>query len=430
MKSFPFSTIDPSREAPTMRPSAPGAFSPDNDAERPSAVLHAALPTRLPSPSRRVLILDDEPFCARTYSLALSQAGFTVDVTDSAEQAIHMLLQSEYCVVVADLCMPGMNGLDLLRSVRVHDLDTIVLMVTAAADFSLAAEALRHGASQFLLKPVQSKALLGEVKRASGLHELAVRRRQAMQLLAVDQMEESVRSSRNDVFSRALGSIFMAFQPIFRSNGAVLGYETLLRSGDPAFKGPLELLSTADELGRSSELGRLCRSTAVRSFRQASDEALLFVNLQAHDLFDDSLLQRGNPLLAISHRVVLELTERARLGESDEIPRRVARLREAGYRIAIDDLGAGYAGLNSLVLLEPEFVKLDMSLVRGIDKSAIKQRLVGLIVETCTNLGIAIVAEGVETQEEYRMLLELKCPLFQGYLLGKPGPLKSAAAAV
>ena len=82
MKSFPFSTIDPSREAPTMRPSAPGAFSPDNDAERPSAVLHAALPTKLPSPSRRVLILDDEPFCARTYSLALSQAGFTVDVTD------------------------------------------------------------------------------------------------------------------------------------------------------------------------------------------------------------------------------------------------------------------------------------------------------------------------------------------------------------
>ncbi len=99
----------------------------------------------------------------------------------------------------------------------------------------------------------------------------------------------------------------------------------------------------------------------------------------------------------------------------------MTRLRALGYRIAIDDLGAGYAGLTSFAQLEPEVVKVDMSLVRGIDSSAVKQKLVRSIIALCTELGIQLVAEGIETAAERDMLINLGADLCQGYLFAKPG---------
>jgi len=92
-----------------------------------------------------------------------------------------------------------------------------------------------------------------------------------------------------------------------------------------------------------------------------------------------------------------------------------------GFRIAIDDLGAGYAGLTSFATLEPEFVKLDMSLVRDVHKSPMKEKLVGSITSLCKELGMMVVAEGVETPLERDMLVALGCDLLQGYLLAMPG---------
>jgi EAL domain-containing protein (putative c-di-GMP-specific phosphodiesterase class I) len=430
-KKLPEGTAPFSVDFPTIRPGSrgPEGAGPFEEKEHPSALIHLSSHIQLPSPSRRVLILEDEPFCAKTYAHALTQGGFEVDIVDNGEGALQMLLETDYCAVVADLCLPGMSGLELLRCVRVHDLDTIVLLVTAAADFSSATEALRHGASQFLLKPLHSKQLLGEVNRAARLHELAVRRRQAMRLLAADQIEEDTRRNQNLLVSRAIDSLRMVFQPIFTADRRLFGYETLLRSGEPSFKGPIDMIEAAEKLGRLHDLGRACRNRAAREFQRTVGNELLFVNLHALDLIDEELLRPESPLASIASRVVLELTERAPLGESDEIPKRVARLRAMGFRIAIDDLGSGYAGLNSLVQLEPEFVKLDMSLVRGLHLSPIRHRLVSLMIDTCNSLGIQVVAEGVEVQEEYNALVALKCPLFQGYLLGKPGPLPDALAA-
>lgn len=419
--------IEPTTMRPGSRPAAATNEPPEHgyeEDERPSAMLHAHLPAELPSPSRRVLVIEDEPFCARAYASALLREGFTVDVASDAEQVLGKLLDHRYCAVVADLCLPGMSGLDLLRCVRVHDLDTVMLLVTAAADFSVAMEALRHGAFQLLLKPLTSKQLVGEVRRAARLHELAVRQRQAMRLLAAEQIEEGRRGDRERLLDHALAAVHMAFQPIHDAAGRCVGHEALLRSGVQELRGPLEILQLAEELGRLPDVGRASRAAATRAFVAcAPPDALLFVNLHARDLLDDELLDPSNPLLPLSHRVVLELTERAPLADNPEVTRRVGRLRAAGFRIAIDDLGSGYAGLNSLVQLEPEFVKLDLALVRDVHINPLKHRLISLIVESCKCLQIQVVAEGIEKAEELRTLQDLGCALFQGYLLGRPGPL-------
>src|SRR5581483_12029737 len=107
----------------------------------------------------------------------------------------------------------------------------------------------------------------------------------------------------------------------------------------------------------------------------------------------------------------------------DRFPRAAAvigELRDLGFRIAIDDLGAGYAGLTSFAVLEPEFVKLDMSLIRDIHRSPIKQKLVRSMTNLCHDMGVTVVAEGVEVPEERDAAIDAGCHLLQGYLFAKP----------
>jgi EAL domain-containing protein (putative c-di-GMP-specific phosphodiesterase class I) len=129
----------------------------------------------------------------------------------------------------------------------------------------------------------------------------------------------------------------------------------------------------------------------------------------------------------MASRVVLEVTERAAIEQVDDVERRVRDLRQFGFRVAVDDLGAGYAGLSSFALLEPEIVKLDVSLLRDIDQSPVKQKLVASMTALCKDMGFMVVAEGVETPAERDCVVSLGCDLLQGYLFARPGrPFPSA----
>jgi EAL domain-containing protein (putative c-di-GMP-specific phosphodiesterase class I) len=174
-----------------------------------------------------------------------------------------------------------------------------------------------------------------------------------------------------------------------------------------------------DQLDR---LGRTVREKASQGMLRTNSDALLFVNLHTTDLLDPQLVDEEAPLTQIAHRVVLEITERSSIDKIKDVRDRVAQLRQLGFKIAVDDLGAGYAGLTSFALLEPEIVKLDMSLVRNVHKSGTRQKLIQSMTMLCKDMGMMVVGEGVETREERDALVGLGCDLLQGYLLAKPGP--------
>ena len=114
------------------------------------------------------------------------------------------------------------------------------------------------------------------------------------------------------------------------------------------------------------------------------------------------------------------MTERASLYDVMNVAASVGRLKSLGYQIAIDDLGAGYAGLTSFAQLSPDVAKLDMSLVRGVDTDSRRQSIVRSMKSLCDELGVRVVAEGVETAAERDTLVELGCDLLQGYLFARP----------
>lgn len=225
-------------------------------------------------------------------------------------------------------------------------------------------------------------------------------------------------------FERALGSITMFFQPIVHAHDrSIFGYEALLRSSDPDLPHPGAILDAAERLNRLSKLGRIVRRQVAETFAHADESrGCLFVNLHALDLLDRSLSSKFSPLAKIAHRVVLEVTERASLEAISDVRFRVAELREMGFRIAIDDLGAGHSRMDRFSPLDTDFVKLDMALVRDIDSHPMKRELVASITKLCGDQGIQVIGEGVETEAEGQVLLEVGCDLLQGYHIARPGP--------
>ena len=125
-------------------------------------------------------------------------------------------------------------------------------------------------------------------------------------------------------------------------------------------------------------------------------------------------------LASFADRVVLEITETASLGDPAVLRETLRRLREIGYRVALDDLGSGFASLNNLFTLEPDIVKLDMALVRAIDVDRQKRNLVAAVVQACVQMGVKVIAEGIETRGEFDCMVDLGCDLFQGFWIARP----------
>jgi EAL domain-containing protein (putative c-di-GMP-specific phosphodiesterase class I) len=256
------------------------------------------------------------------------------------------------------------------------------------------------------------------VQKAARLHTLARTRRHAFASDPDDSLPDQERRAAS--FERALEGLWMAFQPVVRAfDQSVFGYEALLRSNEALLPSPAHVLRAAESLGQITRLGRTVRR-AVEPFALDHRMSTLFLNVHPRELADPHLLNRASPLVRHAASVVLEVSERALLDDRGITRKNLAALRECGFRLALDDLGAESAGLMGFALLEPEFVKLDMTLIRDIDESPVKQQLVGAITELCKDIGASIIAQGVETDAERQTLVALGCELLQGYLFARP----------
>jgi EAL domain-containing protein (putative c-di-GMP-specific phosphodiesterase class I) len=147
---------------------------------------------------------------------------------------------------------------------------------------------------------------------------------------------------------------------------------------------------------------------------------LLFLNVDPHDFNDPAFTDAE---IVTPERVVIEITERTAIKDYPKFRERLRAFRERGFRFAVDDAGSGYAGLGSIANLEPDFIKLDISLINAIDTNFIKQNLVGTMVRFANDLGARVIAEGVERAEEFDTVQHLGVHLVQGFYLHRPQPL-------
>ncbi|MET0390917.1 MAG: GGDEF domain-containing response regulator [Polyangiales bacterium] len=245
------------------------------------------------------------------------------------------------------------------------------------------------------------------------------------ELGAMEQAGAAQTAARAKALSRSLthGAFRFVYQPIVRvRDNSLFAYEALCRPTDNGFRHVGELFETAVRTGRIRELGRALRRIVIEPMNRLPEEVALFVNLHPQDLGDDQKLEAEAHLMPWARRIVLEVTETEAIKDYERARSRIKTLRECGFRVALDDLGSGYSSLNLLAQLEPDFVKLDMELVRGVRAAGRTARLVQHLVEFCRGEGFVTVAEGIETREELASVSELGVDLVQGYLLARPEP--------
>jgi EAL domain-containing protein (putative c-di-GMP-specific phosphodiesterase class I) len=373
--------------------------------------------------SELVLLIEDDFSVRKMHARVLTRAGFRIEAAAGGAEALGMVERGlRVGAIVTDLHMPGLDGLGFMRAVRRHDLDVPVIVVTGYPSLDSAVRVIEYGGFRYLTKPTPATELVSAVRSALSMHRLALLKRRALELYESERWHFGDRAGLEATFEQAIDQLWMAFQPIVNQRKReIVGYEALVRSHHPALATPGPLLGAAERLGRVTELGKRIRRHVVDAVQAAPVETMIFMNLHAADLNDDALYSKTSSLCECATRIVLEITERSSLDRVGDVKSRAQALRALGYKLAIDDLGAGYAGLSSFAQLEPDIAKLDMSLVRDIDHSPQKQSIVRSMLNVCQNdLGVDVVCEGVETAAERDMLDGLGGETQQGYLFGRP----------
>ena len=374
-----------------------------------------------PKPRKRVLVIDDDKDVSRMVARTLT-ANKEFEAVVTREPAIGLIKarQQEFDVIVSDIQMRGMNGLELIRGIRAFNLDIPIILLTGTPSLETAQLAIELGAFRYLTKPFDPEQLLKVANEAAYVNRIANLKRKALALSDSDHLRPGDIAGMTDAFDSTLESLWIAYQPIVHAaSGELFGYEALMRSQDPRLPYPGSVTKAAEHLDRIFELGRTIRRKTTEPMA-TTPGSHLFVNLHPRDLLDDDLGAMGTSLAEMADHVVLEITAREDLGRVGQVEERIDHLRDLGFKIAVDDLGAGYAGLSSFASLRPDIVKLDMSLIFDVDTSEIKRRVVASMVETCHDLDALVVAEGVETEAELRTCQEMGCDLLQGYFIAKP----------
>lgn len=224
-------------------------------------------------------------------------------------------------------------------------------------------------------------------------------------------------------------SITSVYQPIVSlADGAVLGYEALTRGPvDSAFHSPLALFGYAESCGQLYDLDRMAREKAIEGCARLPKDQKVFINIPAQVIHDPhfapGMTRQALKKWGLEPRnVVLELTERSSIEDFATARQVLQHYRNQGYQIAIDDAGAGYSSLQAIAELQPDFIKVDRSLIQNIHQDKMKETILETFVSFARKMSIRLIAEGIECWEELNKLSRMGVHYGQGFLLSRPAP--------
>ncbi|MGH9105600.1 MAG: EAL domain-containing protein [Acidimicrobiales bacterium] len=412
--------------------------------EPPPAPTRASEPP--PAPTRSsptqlevytVLVADDSPATRDGLVELIGETSdlFCVAAVGDASSAIAKAARFQPDVAVLDVVMPGGGGLVAAAGIREVSPRTRMLAYSVASDRGSVIQMLRRGTQGYLVKGAPAPDLLEGLRRCAGgstalseglsghlIAELA-------ELGRAEQASSAAAQARYERLSLLLapGGSSPTYQPVVHlRSGAVAGYEALTDFSCDLGSSTEEIFREAHLVGLGVELELHTARLAVGGFRPEltrSPETYLAVNASPGLLYRPSLLEALSELPA--DRVVVEITEQRQFDSYDQLRETVGLVHERGMRVAVDDMGSGFAGLQRLVDVRPEVVKLDRGLISEIDTDPTRRALVAAMRHFADDMGITVVAEGIEREEQLVVLVDIGVDCGQGYLLGRPGPLPS-----
>ncbi len=385
----------------------------------------------MPVPPIRILIADDEPALRDALADLLAHEDGVVLVGEAgdADQAIELADSRRPDVALVDVSMPAGGGARAAREIIRVSPDTRVIALSAFEDRPTVLAMLRAGAVGYLVKGKASDDLLGSIAKvfdggASLSADLidGIVDELSSQLRRMEIESDQVEARRGEIDRFLSGNgVTMVYQPIVDlRDGKVVGLEALARFHALPLRPPNEWFAEAVQLELGVQLELMAIRSAMDGIPQIPADVYLSVNCSPRAAMSPEL---ADVLGGQATRMVVEITEHEAIEDYAVLAATLGDLRDRGLRVAIDDAGAGFASLRHTLLLRPDIVKVDTSLTRDIDGDRAKRALTSALVSFSDEMGIDIIAEGIESPEELETLVSLGVPFGQGFYLGEPGPL-------
>jgi len=360
-----------------------------------------------------ILIVDGDADSAQCMVDLLGSHGYKTDVTHNNVDALKQI--NHYPdLILLDRTLPDIDGLEICKEVRSNKrLQHISIIVLSEQDVSAEkVKGLQQGADDYVIKPVDDKELIARIE--------AVLRRN--QVFRESQEEKGVLVTE---LKRILNEELITpyFQPIYSMETHLpCGLEALSR---PQTNGLIDnaefLFKTALILDMYSEVEMLCWRRAVDEWKKTANREKLFLNCTPYFIESGRLTKDFLTNLNIDPRnIVLEITERTAIQKQSLFLKELNMLRDLGLNIAVDDVGSGFASLDTVIEIRPDIVKIDRHLVHNLHKDELRYNIVQAVISFCKKSKMMTVAEGIEYEEELDVVSELGIDAIQGFLIGKP----------
>ncbi len=365
--------------------------------------------------SQKILLVENDKDLVRSTVDILQSRNYAVDVACSGADALQRLHHAPHLVLI-DYALPDMCGIEICRKIksdeRWHSIAVVVLTDSLIAPEEM--ESLYIYGDDHLAKPFDPVELLARL-------EIVLRARQGMYQL--DEEKQVIIAELNKILRQELLVPF--FQPIYSSTSMkILGFEALSRPvTNTALSNPELFFKAALAFGVYTDLEKLAWRKAFGEWKKRLGRGKLFLNCTPYFIGNNSMEKGFFTALGVDPReAVVELTERAAIHNQDLFVEKVEELRGLGMQIAVDDVGSGFASLDTVADVRPEYIKIDLKLIRDINFNSLKRNIVQAVITFCHQSDILTVAEGIEERAELQAVRDLGIDAVQGYLLGKPSP--------
>lgn len=381
----------------------------------------------------RLMLADDEAPVLEAMSELVSMDPFIdlIGTARDAGEAIDLAVMHEPDVALLDVRMPGGGGSRAAREIRRRSPETRIVALSASTDPRSVVSMVRAGAVGYVGKDRSADEVLRAIHRSVyGRASISVDRLgEVAERLAEHQARDADRAPKRAEVSleriqeAIRGEVLdIAFQPIVDLvNGRVCGLEALARFLTRPRRSPETWFAEASTHGLLIPLELAAAGHALGQLELVPEGVYVSVNVSPQTLCAPGLVEILQDVPA--RRVVLELTERSPIVDYEEAVECVSNLRVLGTRLAVDDVGRGFSGLGRVVELAPDLLKIDRSLVSGVDSDTAKSALIARLTSYGDEIGMEVVAEGIETEGELQTLRALGVRNGQGFLLGRPGPI-------
>ncbi len=356
-----------------------------------------------------LLIVEDDIATLEPLGHFLEAKGYTIQTANTFEGALKMCQNGHPHMILADLYLPDGNAIDLLKKIRQISHEIIFILMTEMGETNQILEALRLGADDYLFKPFSNlETVVSVIAKQVKKHPVGGKTLTDTEVEQAEHIQEMI----------SKGDFTMAFQPIFRlDDRSIFGYEALLRPGPSSpLPNPGTLMDLAKQVGVVRELDLACIEKALTI--APPNAPRLFLNIEVETLVDpDSLLRVIAVAERHKHPLVLEVTERGTVANLNVLVGPCEVLRKKRIALAVDDVGSGYASMEKVLSIRPHFLKIAMSITRSVDTDTIRRVMAESILYMSDRIGAAVIAEGIETEKEFKILQSVGVKLGQGYFL-------------